>query len=81
MAEAPVKRRTILFLTSLALSAAAVLAVLTVCPKEPSAAPVGVTIDIAQAYRDAFRPDMPGLDENYQRYIGVLDVLRSYPAP
>jgi hypothetical protein len=81
MAEAHVKRRTILILTSLVLSAAAALTVETIGPQEPLAAPAGPTIDTAQAYRDAFRPDMPGFEDNYQRYIGVLDVLRTYPAP
>jgi hypothetical protein len=36
------------------------------------------SIDILELYRNA-ASDMPSFDDFYQRYMGILDVLRPYP--
>jgi hypothetical protein len=44
-------------------------------------APANHRIDVGQIERDARVNTTRSFDDHYQRYIGVLDVLRHYPGP
>ena len=47
-------------------------------PKPDAATARSKGIDVSELYRNA-PTTLPSFDDSYQRYIGILDVLRTYP--
>ena len=66
---------------SLGIAAGLVFTIPSIFPRRTLAAPPVETIDISQIHRNASMKALPSFDDDYQRYIGVLDVLRPYPEP
>jgi hypothetical protein len=47
-------------------------------PKPDAATARSEGIDVSELYRNA-PTTLPSFDDSYQRYLGILDVLRTYP--
>jgi hypothetical protein len=75
------RNRLTLIPISLGIAAGLIFTVPSIIPRTTLAAPPPITIDVMQIYRNVSRTALPSFDDEYQRYIGVLDVLRPYPGP
>lgn len=62
-------------------TAPSIIPQITLAAPPPTTAPPPATVDVMQIHRNVSRTTLPSFDDEYQRYIGILDVLRLYPEP
>jgi hypothetical protein len=75
------RNRLTLISISLGIVAGLLLTAPSIVSRRTLAAPPVQTIDISHIQRNASKKALPSFDDDYQRYIGILDVLRPYPEP
>ena len=75
------RNKLTLVLISLGIAGGLMLAVPTIISPKTLTAPPSETIDIPQINRSASNRALPSFDDDYQIYLGELDVLRPYPTP
>jgi hypothetical protein len=46
-----------------------------------NATPAAAGLDVAAMERDGAPTKLSSFDDDYQRYMGVLDIMRAYPLP
>lgn len=80
------RNRPTLISIPLGIGAGLIFTVPSIIPRITLAAPPSTTappatVDVMQIHRNVSRTALPSFDDEYQRYIGILDVLRLYPEP
>jgi hypothetical protein len=81
LAEGLTMKRTLLFAVPLAVIAGVIWAYPSSNSAQQITESANQGLDIDPMERAAYRRTTRAFDDHYQRYIGVLDVLRDYPEP